>query len=69
MSKSQQPSTETDLGEIFVAITGDEEVTTSQDDDWDDREHPGDTDIEAAVQDGLEDAIAGAEPDPGDPGG
>lgn len=54
---------------MFVAITGDEEVTTSQDEDADDREHPGDTNIEAAVQDGLEDAIAGAEPNSGDPGG
>lgn len=69
MSKSQQSSTEPDLGEMFVAITGDEEVTTHQDEDQDDREHPGDTDIEAAVQDGLEDAIDGAEANGGDPGG
>lgn len=68
MSKSQQSSTDPDLGEMFVEITGDTEITTPQDDSRDDREHPGDTDIERAVQDGLEDAIDGAGPDGGDPG-
>jgi hypothetical protein len=68
MSQSQSTRTE-ELGDIFVAVTGDEEVTEEQDDDGNDRELRGESHIDEAVADGLEDAVAGAQPDTGDPGG
>jgi len=70
MSKSQSHST-TDterLGEIFVSVTGDEEITEEQEDDGNKRELHGENQIDEAVADGLDDAIDGAEPDSGDPG-
>ncbi|MFT4923248.1 MAG: hypothetical protein ACI8XM_002474 [Haloarculaceae archaeon] len=67
MSQSQSSRTE-ELGDIFVAVTGDEEVTEEQDEEGDDRELRDENRIDEAVADGLEDAIAGAQPDTGDPG-
>ena len=49
-------------------MTGDEEVTEEQDEDTNDRELRGESRIDEAVADGLDDAIAGAEADTGDPG-
>jgi hypothetical protein len=68
MSQTQQTDKTNELTEIFVSVTGDEEVTEQQDDDTTDRELPGESRIDEAVEDGLGDAIAGAEADTGDPG-
>ncbi len=67
MSKSQSSSAD-ELGDLFVAVTGDEEITESQDSDGNDRELRDENTVDDAVADGLEDAIAGAEADSGDPG-
>ena len=67
MSQSQSKRTE-ELGDIFVAVTGDEEITEQQDDGGSDRELRDESRVDEAVADGLADAIDGAEPDPGDPG-
>lgn len=69
MSKSQSTTRTEELSNIFVSVTGDEAVTETQDDGGSDRELRGESHIDEAVADGLEDAIAGAEADPGDPGG
>lgn len=69
MSKSQSTTDRTEeLSDLFVSVTGDEEVTEEQEDDTMDRELPGESRIDEAVRDGLDDAIAGAEADTGDPG-
>lgn len=69
MSKTQSNAERTEeLSDLFVSVTGDEEVTEEQDDDTMDRELPGESRIDEAVRDGLDDAIAGAEADAGDPG-
>jgi hypothetical protein len=68
MSKSQSADRMEELGDIFVSVTGDEEITEQQEDDQSDRELPGKSRIGEAVEDGLDDAIAGMEPDTGDPG-
>lgn len=57
-----------ELGNIFVAVTGDEEITEQQDDEGSNRELRGENRIDEAVADGLDEAIAGMEPDTGDPG-
>jgi hypothetical protein len=67
MSQTQSSRTD-ELGDIFVSVTGDEEITEQQDEAGDDRELRGENRIGEAVEDGLDDAIAGAQPDPGDPG-
>ena len=67
MSQSQSTRTE-ELGEIFVSVTGDEEITEKQDDEGDDREVRGENRITEAVADGLDEAIEGMEADTGDPG-
>lgn len=59
MSKSQSPSRVDELGDLFVSVTGDDSVTEAQDDSPSDRELPEDTDVD--IEDGLEDAVAGAE--------
>ncbi len=68
MSKSQQADRVEELGDIFVSVTGDEEITEQQDDEGSNRELRGENRIDEAVADGLDEAIAGTEPDPGDPG-
>lgn len=70
MSQTQSTDTERteELGNLFVAVTGDEEITTEQEDDGSRRDIRGENRIDEAVEDGLADAIDGAEPDPGDPG-
>jgi len=69
MSESQSQSARTDeLGSIFVSVTGDETVTEEQDDGPTDRELREENEVSEAVDDGLGDAIAGAEADTGDPG-
>jgi hypothetical protein len=69
MGKSQSNAERTEeLSDIFVSVTGDEEVTEEQEDDTMDRELPGESRIDEAVRDGLSDAIEGAEADAGDPG-
>ncbi len=67
MSKSQSARTD-DLADLFVSVTGDEEITEQQDEEGNDRELRGENRVDEAVADGLEDAIAGAEADGGDPG-
>ena len=69
MSKSQRKTSAEELGDIFVAVTGDEEVTEEQEHDSNRRDLRGESRIDEAVRDGLADAIEGAEPDTGDPGG
>jgi len=69
MSKSQSAADRTEeLSDLFVSVTGDTEITEEQEDDTVDRELPGESRIDEAVRDGLDDAIAGAEADTGDPG-
>jgi len=67
MSKSQSSSTD-DLADIFVSVTGDEEITEEQDEESGDRELRDENRVDEAVEDGLGDAIAGAQADSGDPG-
>ncbi|MFC7132142.1 MULTISPECIES: hypothetical protein [Salinibaculum] len=67
MSQTQSSRTE-ELGNIFVAVTGDEEITEKQDDGGSDREVRGENRIDEAVADGLEEAIEGMQVDTGDPG-
>lgn len=69
MSQTQSTTRTEELGEIFVSVTGDKSITEEQVDDQPDRELRGENRINEAVADGLEDAIDGAEPNPGDPGG
>jgi len=69
MSQSQSNNRTDKLGDIFVSVTGDEEVTEQQDNDTNRRDVSGENRINEAVRDGLDDAIDGAEPDTGDPGG
>jgi len=69
MSQTQSRERAEELSDIFVSVTGDEEVTETQEEDTNDREIPGESRIDEAVADGLDDAIDGAEPDTGDPGG
>jgi hypothetical protein len=67
MSQSQSTRTE-ELSDIFVSVTGDEEVTEEQDDSGNNRELRGENRIDEAVADGLDEAIAGMQADTGDPG-
>ena len=67
MSQSQSSRTE-ELADVFVSVTGDEEVTEEQDDAGDNRELRGESRIDEAVADGLDEAIEGMEADAGDPG-
>ncbi|AUX08144.1 hypothetical protein AArcSl_0491 [Halalkaliarchaeum desulfuricum] len=67
MSSSNSSDRTRELADLFVNVTGDERVTEPQNENYD-REIRGENRIDEAVRDGLEDAIAGAEPDPGDPG-
>ena len=69
MSQTQSRERAEELSDIFVSVTGDEEVTETQEEDTNNREVPGESHIDEAVADGLDDAIDGAEPDTGDPGG
>ena len=69
MSQTQRNARTEELSDIFVAVTGDEEITEEQHEERSNRELHGESRIDEAVRDGLEDAIAGAEPDSGDPGG
>jgi len=69
MSKSQSATRTQELGDLFVSVTGGEEITEEQEDQGSNREVPGVSRIDEAVRDGLEEAIQGAEPDTGDPGG
>jgi len=57
-----------ELGALFVSVTGDETITESQESDVTDRELRSETAVDEAVDDGLADAIDGAQPDTGDPG-
>lgn len=69
MSQSQSNADRTEeLSDIFVSVTGDEEVTEEQENDTKDRELPSESRIDEAVRDGLSDALEGAEADGGDPG-
>lgn len=67
MSQSRSSRTE-ELADVFVTVTGDEEVTEPQDDAGDERELRGESRIDEAVADGLDEAIEGMEADTGDPG-
>jgi hypothetical protein len=69
MSKTQSRTDRTEeLSDLFVSVTGDEGVTEQQEEGTTNRELPGESRIDEAVRDGLDDAIAGAEADTGDPG-
>ena len=59
MSESHSTNRVEELGEIFVSVTGDDSVTESQEEVPNDRELPTDADVD--VEDGLDDAVAGAE--------
>ncbi|QGA83867.1 hypothetical protein [Halomicrobium sp. LC1Hm] len=67
MSKTQESARIDELGDIFVSVTGDDAVTESQDRaaKRSDRELPDDGGVD--IEDGLDDAVDGAEvgePDP-----
>jgi len=69
MSKTQESARVEELGDIFVSVTGNDAVTEPQDREaqQSDRELPegGGEDVE--IDDGLDDAVEGAEvggPDP-----
>jgi len=68
MSKSQSATEREKLSDIFVSVTGGEEVTEKQEGGGTKRALNGENNIDEAVRDGLDDAVAGAEADPGDPG-
>jgi len=68
MSHAQSTDRTEELSNIFVSVTGDEEVTQEQEEDNNDRELHGENRIDEAVADGLDDAIEGAEAETGDPG-
>jgi len=68
MSESQRASRTEELGSIFVSVTGDEAVTEQQEENPTDRELREENAVSEAVDDGLAEAVAGAEPDTGDPG-
>jgi len=67
MSQTQSNRTE-ELADVFVSVTGDEEVVEEQSDEGDNRELRAESRIDEAVADGLDEAIEGMEPDTGDPG-
>jgi hypothetical protein len=69
MSQTQDANRTEELADIFVSVTGDEEVVEEQDDEGEDREIRGENRLNEAVADGLDEAIEGAEADTGDPGG
>lgn len=69
MSQSQSTARTEELSDLFVSVTGDTEVTEKQQDENSNRELRGESRIDEAVADGLDDALDGAEPDTGDPGG
>jgi hypothetical protein len=68
MSHAQSTDRTEELSEIFVSVTGDEEVTEEQEADNNKRELRGENRIDEAVADGLDDALEGAEAETGDPG-
>ena len=59
MSESQSTNRVDELSDIFVSVTGDDSVTESQEEVDNDRELPADEEVD--VEDGLDDAVAGAE--------
>lgn len=62
MSTSQSRDRIAELGDIFVAVTGDESVTETQAGDSPDRELRADEEFDPEeVADGLDDAVAGSE--------
>jgi hypothetical protein len=62
MSTSQSRDRIAELGDIFVAVTGDESVTERQAGDSPDRELRPDEEFDPdEVADGLGDAVAGSE--------
>ena len=68
MSKTQESGRVEELGDIFVSVTGDDAVTESQDREaqQSDREVPEEEES-VEIDDGLDDAVDGAEvggPDP-----
>jgi len=65
MSKSHPSSRVDELSDIFVSVTGDDSVTETQEAQQSDREVPDDARVE--IEDGLEDAVDGAELGGGDP--
>ncbi len=67
MSQTQSARTE-ELGDIFVSVTGDEEIVEEQEDGGSTREIRGENRIDEAVEDGLDEAIEGMQVDTGDPG-
>lgn len=69
MSQSESNDKTAALTELFVKVTGDEQVTEPQEADDGDREVRQNHQIPEAVADGLEDAIDGAESISNAPGG
>ena len=65
MSKSHPSSRVDELSDIFVSVTGDDSVTETQKAQQSDREVPDDARVE--IEDGLEDAVDGAELGGSDP--
>jgi len=58
-----------ELGALFVAVTGEEAITEGQEAGGTREPLVDDTGVAEAVADGLEDAIDGTEADGGDPAG
>lgn len=59
MSESHSTTRVDELSELFVSVTGDDSITESQEEVPTDRELPRDEEV--VVEDGLDDAVAGAE--------
>ncbi|WP_225333212.1 hypothetical protein [Halomicrobium urmianum] len=59
MSESQSNSSTEDLSDLFVSVTGDDSVTERQEEDQTNREVAEEEVID--VDDGLDDAVEGAE--------
>lgn len=59
MSQHEQPDRTSELGELFVTVTGDDTVTEDQVEgaSKEPAEEEGDDDLESAVDDGLEGAV------------
>lgn len=56
MSESQSPQDESELGELFVSVTGDDTVTERQQEGASKQPAEGDEEF-VGLEDGLEDAV------------
>jgi hypothetical protein len=63
MSETRTTDRTAELGDLFVSVTGDETVTQRQDEDGDNRAVPENEQYDEP-EDGLDDALKGAEARP-----